>query len=321
MNNFRIYLQQANAPMQVFVLIAVTLFAGGVAGYLALLMAQAFWGLDAEALQALLGTPDLAASAMILKLLQFFNALGMFLLPAMIFSQLISSQPHSYLRISTWPKWHVAALIVVLFVAVSPITDALSWLNNSLALPSFLADFEREMRAAKTASEAMIGNLVVMNNWREFLVNILVLALMPALAEEFFFRGILQRILVDKTGRIHLSVWVTAFAFALMHMQFFAILPLAILGALLGYLKEWTGSLWASILGHFVNNALIVVMLFFTDFNMAESAQPESPEWLWLAASVAVCAAIVYYLNKTKIAKGLPFFNPQMPETEKHDAN
>ena len=61
---------------------------------------------------------------------------------------------------------------------------------------------------------------------------------------------------------MHVAVWLSAFIFSFIHFQFYGFLPRMFLGLLLGYLFYYSGSLWTSILMHFVNNGAAVVISY-----------------------------------------------------------
>lgn len=296
MNQFRTYFTQAPAAIQLLLLFALSLMGAAIFSYMALVAIHLMHGLGIEQLQEMIAQPIHAQQASVFKIFQVFTSVGIFLVPAMIFSQLMSERPDAYLHLNKKIKWLVLLAVILLFVAISPVTDALMWLNAEVRLPAFLSSFEADMRSASERSQALMQTLVQMNNFTDFGINLLVMAALPAIAEEFFFRGVMQKIIQDRTNKIHLSVWVTALAFALMHQQFYAMLPLVALGALLGYLKVWTGSLWASIAAHFVNNALIVVVLYFTDVNMSDMSDIAVPDLMWLLPSALVCFGLGRYL-------------------------
>jgi predicted HTH transcriptional regulator len=96
----------------------------------------------------------------------------------------------------------------------------------------------------------------------ELIGNLIMIGLLPAIGEELFFRGILQRIFVDWSKSKHWGVWITAIIFSAVHMQFLGFVPRLLLGALLGYLYVWSGSLWLPIIAHFVNNAAAVILTY-----------------------------------------------------------
>ena len=269
----------------------------GAMGFLA---CQTFYGLSLQDLQQLLADPSAPGAAAPLKLLQIFSSVGLFLLPAMVFSQLYSPHPETFLRLRASVSPLTILVVLILIIAFTPITDALTWLNDQLHLPEFLADYEARARATTDNTQTLLGSFLNMESFGAFLYNVFLLAILPAVAEEFFFRGIVQELLIRHTRRTHLSIWITALAFALMHGQIFALIPLLVLGALLGYLKQWTGSLWASILAHFVNNGLIVVVMYFFAYDLSDLEGLSAPEPLYLIAGLAIAATLIFYFVRTR---------------------
>jgi hypothetical protein len=85
-----------------------------------------------------------------------------------------------------------------------------------------------------------------------------------------------------------------------MHGQIFALVPLLVLGALLGYLKQWTGSLWASIIGHFVNNGLIVVVMYFFAQNLSDLDGLSTPQISYVLGGIVLAAGIIFYLFRNR---------------------
>jgi membrane protease YdiL (CAAX protease family) len=96
----------------------------------------------------------------------------------------------------------------------------------------------------------------------ELMLNLVMIALIPALGEELLFRGIIQRIFTDWSKNVHAGIWISAALFSAMHMQFYGFIPRLLLGVLLGYMLVWSGSLWLPILAHFFNNASAVIAIF-----------------------------------------------------------
>lgn len=99
------------------------------------------------------------------------------------------------------------------------------------------------------------------------LLNIFVIAVLPALLEEAVFRGCVLRVL--RPFGDGLAVVVSAFLFALMHGNIRQIPFAFIVGLLLGWLYVVTNSIVLPMLVHFTNNALSVVMEYMA-FNLSE---------------------------------------------------
>jgi membrane protease YdiL (CAAX protease family) len=93
------------------------------------------------------------------------------------------------------------------------------------------------------------------------LVVFAVVVAAPA-AEEIFFRGFLQQRLRRGFGPF-VAIGLSTIAFAMVHYNGGMLHPLgvALLSIGCGYLRERTGSLWASILLHAINNSLVIVGL------------------------------------------------------------
>lgn len=85
--------------------------------------------------------------------------------------------------------------------------------------------------------------------------------ILAPLAEEILFRGVLYG-WIRQLGLRGLGMWVSAIAFAAIHMNLPIFLPLLALGLALALLYEWTDNLLAPIAAHGVFNA-INIMLFY----------------------------------------------------------
>lgn len=86
-------------------------------------------------------------------------------------------------------------------------------------------------------------------------VALLMVGFIAPFLEEFFFRGFLYRVFV-KTWSLPVGDIITALLFALVHFQLQNIVPLFILGLLLNYVYRKTGSVWAAVAFHSLNNLI-----------------------------------------------------------------
>ena len=193
-----------------------------------------------------------------LKFLQAFSSLGIFVFPPLLFW---------YLTGTTYFFNKVRRQQVLLTIAIMlfswPLINFLSVWNEGLQLPSFLSDVEAWMRLAEAKAMRITEAFLAVDTWSGLLVNLIIIALIPAFGEEFLFRGIIQNGLVKWTGKIHLSIWLSAFLFSAMHLQFLGFVPRFLIGGMFGYLMIWSGSIWLPIVAHFVNNAAAVLLSFF----------------------------------------------------------
>ena len=104
--------------------------------------------------------------------------------------------------------------------------------------------------------------MLTVDTFGGLLFNLLVIALIPAVGEELTFRGVLQQSLTRGLKNPHVAIFLSAAIFSFIHFQFLGFLPRMFLGILLGYMFYVSGSLWTSILMHFVNNGAAVVLYY-----------------------------------------------------------
>ena len=193
------------------------------------------------------------------------------------------------------------SLIAFLFaVAALPMISMLADWNNSMELPSFLASVEEMMRQMEEQAKVLTERFLQTSSVGVMFANLFVMALLPAVCEEMMFRGWLQRVL-GKSVNYHTAIWVSALVFSAIHFQFYGFIPRMLIGAALGYLYYYTGSLWMSIIAHFTNNAAAVVFAFLSyngytliDFDLIGTGDT----WYLSVASLAVCLALIFRLKR-----------------------
>ena len=98
---------------------------------------------------------------------------------------------------------------------------------------------------------------VIPKNALEWALALLSVAVVPALSEELFFRGMLQGMLTRRLPRG--GVWMTALCFAAIHLEWSALPALFVLGLALGDTRQRHG-FWAGVLLHGVYNAAVLVL-------------------------------------------------------------
>ncbi|MCK5772339.1 MAG: CPBP family intramembrane metalloprotease [Thermoplasmata archaeon] len=87
---------------------------------------------------------------------------------------------------------------------------------------------------------------------------IISVSLLAPLSEEIFFRGYLFGALEKKLGG-NPAILITAVIFGLAHFNLVLFIPIFLMGLVLGWMRERTGSILPSILVHSMNNTLAIV--------------------------------------------------------------
>lgn len=131
--------------------------------------------------------------------------------------------------------------------------------------------------------------------WHEWIVFTVLITVFPAICEEVIYRGVLLGSLAKLNPTV--AVWLSAFAFGLMHATVQQIPFAFFAGLIFGFLYVRFGSLRICIVLHFLNN-LIATAFMYLDTVM-DSDTLARIEWIYLAAVVfgAIAGWIVYGLK------------------------
>lgn len=217
-------------------------------------------------------------------------------LTALIMEYLISGQPLVKAFALDHFKVRFILLGILILVVSLPLMEAVSQWNQSLHLPSQWERLEQWMRKNEDQVTQFTNQLLEVSTWKGFLINIFQIAILTGICEELLFRGVLQKIFIRWTGNIHLGIWITALVFSAVHIQFFGFFPRTLIGALLGYLFVWTGSLWVPVLVHTANNLLAVVFTpteFNKDWPFVHAIdKAENPAWLVIVSLFLACIGL-----------------------------
>lgn len=211
---------------------------------------------------------DMMLSPWGLRLSSGVQMVLMFFIPAVTLVKWSGYKPVTYLALEHIKgSYGLYLLSFAILLVGMPFITLVSQINQSLVLPEWLSGLEVWMRNLEESAQMTTNLLLNETSFWHYLGNILFIGVFAAVAEEFFFRGVLQQLLNNLFKNSHAGVWMGAFIFSLMHMQFYGFLPRVILGAMLGYLFLYSKSLWLPIFVHFMNNALVVTFNFFFSDN------------------------------------------------------
>ena len=157
-----------------------------------------------------------------------------------------------YLRVRNRPSLKISGLAILLMTVAMPLVLYTLNLNQMVELPEFLKTVEDQ-------TGEIIKGLLQMNHFGEFLANLTIIAILPALGEELVFRGVVQQQLMRRIANPWVAIILSAFIFSVAHFQFEGLLPRMILGVLLGWLYWQTRNFWVPVIAHFFNNGIQVV--------------------------------------------------------------
>lgn len=230
------------------------------------------------------------------------SSLGTFLLPALLLKKIEPYNNYFPMQAKCFPMFLLlAALLLIAFI---PMMQWIAEINMNMSFPSNLKSLESWMRMKEDDMADLTKNIVMVDSWSLLFVNLFAVAVMPAIAEEYYFRGSVMNIVGRVIKNQHLTIWITAIIFSAIHVQFFGFLPRMILGAFFGYMLLWTQNIWVPIMGHFINNGSAVVLSFYytRQGKTYEELQTSEgyPLFVYLATFIATIVIGWYFYTKSK---------------------
>ncbi|MEQ8925684.1 MAG: CPBP family intramembrane glutamic endopeptidase [Fulvivirga sp.] len=234
----------------------------------------------------------------LLYFLQGGATIGMILLPA-IYLKLRESDFMRGLntKVSDPRGIFLSIFITISFMGVN--SFFIEW-NSELSFPSWMQGFENWARNLESQAMEMTTFLTNFNSFGDFAIAFIIIAVFPAFAEEYVFRGLLQKRIFQGTGKIHLAIWVSAILFSSIHMQFFGFIPRILLGTLFGYLYFWSGNFWVPVAAHFTNNGFTLIMIYLANTGAIDYdiQNTESPTLASVGIFTIITVGLVYYFRK-----------------------
>jgi membrane protease YdiL (CAAX protease family) len=147
-------------------------------------------------------------------------------------------------------KWSDLTFARTVLIAVALIGAGLAfnWAYSEYVVPDIKV--QEELRKLFAAIPSTLPNQILL---------FVAVAIIAPLLEELLFRGLLQKSLSHKIP-IWAAITISAFVFGAIHMDFYAMPPLVMMGAIFGVIYHRTGSLRVTILLHVINNAAALAL-------------------------------------------------------------
>lgn len=235
-----------------------------------------------------------------LEISQTVQSVIIFLFSALIFAMLVDHNPAKYLYVNRTGSLHPYLLAVIAVMFSQPLVNMLAYYNSLIPLP---AEWEAWIKAMEDEALSLTNLFMAGSGTADFLITLFVMAVVPAVVEEFFFRGALFSLCRKLFKNVHVAVWVGAAIFSFIHFQFFGFVPRMFLGALFAYMLVWSGSIWVPVAAHFTNNALAVIAYRMLGEEVANADLQDLVSsggyYATLVCFTIVFVVSLYYLRKT----------------------
>lgn len=193
------------------------------------------------------------------------------------------------------------AIVLVLTLGGMFFNGLLVYWNSKMAFPESMSGLESWMRSMETQLMELTKFLTDFQTVPELLMGIVVIGILAGVGEELLFRGVLQPKMQKYLKSPHWGIWVTAFIFSAIHVQFYGFIPRLFLGALFGYLYHYSGCLFYPIIAHIFNNGLTVILVYLSNQGMIEFDLESSDTVSYPVAIIGFFVLILGFLYFKKI--------------------
>src|ERR1700753_1184391 len=123
----------------------------------------------------------------------------------------------NYLRLNFQFSWKLLPIVFIIMFIAFPAIEFLSNINEQMVLPHWL----QWMRESEDNATKLMNVMLGMQTVWALVFDVIFIGLVPAIVEEFMFRGALQTIFLYLTKNVHAAVWITAILFSAFHREFF----------------------------------------------------------------------------------------------------
>ena len=280
--------------MQLLLFLLMTFTFLSCAGFIVLSAFTKMTGFSATQLATIApGSPQALINAAVL--VQGVENMFIFLLPALVFAYLAHPRPMAYLGLRAPGRKVQPLLAMLVMLGASPI---LMLIENLIGL----INFGPGVKAAQLANEHIMSAFMTMPDAAAFFRVFIVMAIVPAIGEELFFRGVLMRFARQRSRTMLFPIVFTAAVFSYAHTNIYSYLSIFLAGVLLAVIYDLTGSLWCSIAGHFIFNGSQIVISYIGNSNPAVKAfmANDTVPYYIIIAGAAVFGISFYLLLKNR---------------------
>ncbi len=240
------------------------------------------------------------------RLLTMGGQILFILLPALLMAKFVYPDVTSALRVK-FPSLKEVLVFIGGLVLLTPLLQSFLYIQNFIF--NKLADnisIVHEIRNLIDQVDKMVqstyGNLLHSNSIFEASFIVFVVAVIPALCEETFFRGFVQKSF-EHRFKPFWSILLTALFFGIYHFNPYGLFALIALGVYFGFAAYISDSIFIPMILHFLNNFMAVTaFMIFGDQELINSNVTPAEDILYhiitFAILLLIFSAFIYYVMK-----------------------
>ena len=237
-------------------------------------------------------------NANLLRILQFISVLFMFFIPTLLYAKICHWKPFQHVGFKKELPLLPLTLAVLIIFSAMPLVGALRDLTMHLPLSEWMKTRILESKENYFKEVVVIGRMI---SFGEYLLSMFIIAVLPGLFEELFFRGGLQNLFTRWFKDPVAAILLSAFIFSAFHLEFSDFLGRFLLGIVLGYVFYQTGNLWINIIMHAAFNGFSVTGLYMVSRaheKIDMSKLDDNFPFYLVAIMVLVMGGLHFYFDK-----------------------
>lgn len=291
-------LSHLSPVVKLILLLLIVITFGSLSDLIISAVANSFFDVDISS------AASMQSNGTFMQVFQIVQSINLFVIPPLLGFYLFFKRFKDGLQGQGKLSAQIFILTVGLIILGQGFITFSSRLNHQLTLPDAYLHILEWMKNNEEEAGQLTTLMIRWDNWRQIAVTVIMICILPAIGEEWVFRGFLQRELGRFFKNHHIAIVVSAILFSALHMQFLSFLPRFFLGVILGYLFLYSGNLWVPILAHFTNNFMVITtyMLMSKDGEQSPLDVPlENPFGIGAVISLSVIILFLYLIKKKSI--------------------
>ena len=236
------------------------------------------------------------------RALQFVTTFFFMAVPSFIFARIINRKPFSYIGFNNAISGKQVFIIIGIMLIGLAISGVLSELNEMIPISKSAAHYFKGLEDEYDKQMFAIAN---MKSLQDYVISLIMIALLPALFEEMLFRGSLQPVMINITKNAFAGILITSILFSAIHISYYGFLPRLALGLIIGYVFYFSKNLWLSVLTHFLYNAFGVSQMYALSkqglLNTESMKDGSFPLFYGLIAAVALFVIFIFFKRESQV--------------------
>jgi membrane protease YdiL (CAAX protease family) len=212
---------------------------------------------------------------------------------------------HTLTNESNTPKQPLIYETALLIIIALPTFSLIGEINQEFIKSILDAEALQRLLDLDEKTTALYNYLLGVKAIPVLILSILGIAVVPGVGEEIVFRGVFQNLFKRATENKHMAIWISAFIFSAIHLEFSNFILRLLIGALFGYMYEWTKNIYIPIVAHVTYNStsLFLGYLFTNEFLSPtwNESSLNSSTWVYILIYSLIPIGLIYtFYKKTK---------------------